>query len=261
MHRGWMDNPALGGDREPFCRRAAWAWLIENANWKVAKVDAGGTTVVVERGQLCASFRYLSKAWGWSLGKVQLFIDRLKTDTMINTAVNTGRMIITICNYEKYQATIETANTPSNTVANTPPIREQYESKKESKKEEYTNGPASNSRHTHTEPSPALRAGGGKVAFLGSRIRLDGKKVAELEKKYPEVPDLMAALGAIDAAVTNSKNPYGELHIKLLHEHNFWLKQNAKEAGRQKSQAASPASQDRTGVPNALHARRAARHG
>ena len=160
MHRGWMDNPALGGDREPFCRRAAWAWLIENANWKAAKVDAGGTTIVVERGQLCASYRYLSKAWGWSLGKVQLFIDRLKTDTMINTAVNTGRMVITICNYEKYQATVETANTPSNTVVNTAAIREQYETK-EGKKEIYKNGGDTgcvdaNPPRAHTREAPPV---------------------------------------------------------------------------------------------------------
>jgi hypothetical protein len=140
MHRGWMDNPAFGGEREPFCRRAAWCWLIENANWKAAKVDAGGRTITVERGQLCVSYRYLAKAWGWSVGKVQLFIDRLKTDTMINTVSNTGRMVITICNYDRYQAGADNSNTPDNTVANTPSIRRQYESKEGKKERRNPNG-------------------------------------------------------------------------------------------------------------------------
>lgn len=139
MHRGWMDNPALGGAREPFCRRAAWAWLIENAQWRAAKIDIGGRTETVERGQLSYSFRYLAKAWNWSIHRVQLFIERLETDTMINTATGTGRLIITICNYEKYQASADFSGTASGTVVDTLRVRDGYESK-ESNNTEHKNG-------------------------------------------------------------------------------------------------------------------------
>jgi hypothetical protein len=179
MHRGWMDNPALGGDREPFCRRAAWAWLIENAQWKAAKINIGGRTETIERGQLCHSYRHLAATWKWSICKVQLFIEHLKNSTMIKTEVNTGRLIITICNYERYQAPLDASNTPDNTVENTAAVREQYESK-ESKKQEYTNGPVSVcvgadsacAREERTHSSPP---GSGNVVPIGS-----GPKIAPL---------------------------------------------------------------------------------
>jgi hypothetical protein len=146
MHRGWMDNPALGGAREPYCRRAAWAWLIENACWQDTKIDAGGKTIAIKRGQLCYSVRYLAEAWSWTPSAVQRFIERLKTDTMIDTVSDTRRLVITICNYEVYQAPKTKTDTPTDTVADTLPIQTRYSSdtnkkegnkgKKEGKEEE-----------------------------------------------------------------------------------------------------------------------------
>jgi hypothetical protein len=43
-------------DGEPYCRRAAWAWLIEHAVWKPRiTIVSGGVPVALERGQLCRS--------------------------------------------------------------------------------------------------------------------------------------------------------------------------------------------------------------
>jgi len=113
MHRGWMDHPALGGAREPFCRRAAWCWMIENAAWKGTRESIAGKTIQLERGQLTASLRYMAKAWGWSEAAVRRFIERLKTDAMIDAATDAGQLVITICNYSKYQAYIGTADAPA----------------------------------------------------------------------------------------------------------------------------------------------------
>lgn len=126
MHRGWMDNPALGGSREPFCRRAAWTWLIENACYQTRDIDIGGRTLTLQRGQLAHSYRYMAEAWSWSLNGVQRFIERLKTDTMINTDSSTGRLVITLCNYEVYQSKAADDNTETGTAVSTLSVRGQY---------------------------------------------------------------------------------------------------------------------------------------
>jgi hypothetical protein len=103
MHRGWLDTPALGGDREPFCRRAAWAWMIENARWQNGGVAIGGKTVQLQRGQMSHSLRYMARAWGWEEPKVRRFLNRLSQDNMIQQKTDAHQTVITICNYDIYQ--------------------------------------------------------------------------------------------------------------------------------------------------------------
>lgn len=103
MHRGWMENPALGGRREPFCRRAAWAWMIEEAKWRDEPENVAGKTVVIKRGQFCHSVRFMADAWGWDEKKVRRFLSRLQDDAMIACGTVRGQSIVTLCKYEDYQ--------------------------------------------------------------------------------------------------------------------------------------------------------------
>lgn len=112
MHRDWMDNPALDPD-EPYDRRSAWVWLIEHAAFEAMRVKAGAKIVSLMRGQLSYSLRYLAEAWGWRHQKVRRFLACLESETMIETACETGQMLITICNYDKYQAAAEIARQPA----------------------------------------------------------------------------------------------------------------------------------------------------
>jgi hypothetical protein len=95
-----MQHPALGGEREPYCKRAAWCWLLEHAAWKPMPFDVAGRTIILQRGQISASIRGLADAWGWRKDSTARWIERLKTETLIETDIATGRMLITICNYE-----------------------------------------------------------------------------------------------------------------------------------------------------------------
>ena len=104
MARGWMDHPALQDRKNaPLSKREAWCWMIEQAAWQTRAGTAMGKTVTIERGQLCYAYRFLATAWGWTLGAVQRWLDRLKTDTMISVSTVAGQLLITICNYDKYQ--------------------------------------------------------------------------------------------------------------------------------------------------------------
>ncbi len=93
MHRGWMDKRIF--EREPFDRRSAWSWLIENAMF----ADSSG----LARGQIRASLRFLAKAWGWQEPKVRRYLSAAQNAEMIVCVADAGRTLITICNYDKYQ--------------------------------------------------------------------------------------------------------------------------------------------------------------
>lgn len=101
VDREWRDNPIFRGD---YSRGEAWLWLLENACWKPTKFDVKGRTVLLERGQLCASRDYLAKVWGWSSSAVERFLTRLQTEQMIGRETGQGKSVITISNYPKNSA-------------------------------------------------------------------------------------------------------------------------------------------------------------
>lgn len=101
MYRGWMKNPVFKD--APYSEREAWAWLVENAAFKVMKIDVKGQEITLERGQMSHSLRYMAQAWKWNFSKVTRFLKRLENRHMITTESDTGQNVITICNYCEYQ--------------------------------------------------------------------------------------------------------------------------------------------------------------
>jgi hypothetical protein len=139
MHRGWLTHPVFGTrKREPFCRVAAWAWLIDEASFEPKLVRAGGKVIELQRGQLTHSLRFMAEAWGWQHDRCRRFLKELSHHAMIATATATGdatgQMVITICNYDKYQAkgnSRATARATSRAVA----VRQQCDSSATDSKE------------------------------------------------------------------------------------------------------------------------------
>ncbi|MGJ5022346.1 hypothetical protein [Bradyrhizobium oligotrophicum] len=105
VDRGIWDHPAFAD--EPLTEREAWLWLIGEASFRRRQKRVVGTTINLERGQLCASVRFMADAWGWSKSRVDRFLKRLKTETMIGTedetTGGTKPLVITICYYDRYQ--------------------------------------------------------------------------------------------------------------------------------------------------------------
>lgn len=97
-----FDHPIFAGKPD---RIAAWAWIIATAAWKDTRQDASGKTVTVQRGQLLTSYRQMSAATGVSIKALRLLIERLQAEDAIGTDKGTGRLLITIRNYDKYQTT------------------------------------------------------------------------------------------------------------------------------------------------------------
>ena len=122
ISRALFEHPAFKS--EPFTEREAWVWLIGEAQWKNNRKRINGQIVELERGQLSHSIRFLSIRWDWSISRVNRFLKRLKTETMIETENETGQNVITICNYETYQDFNKYRETVSETVSETRPKQE-----------------------------------------------------------------------------------------------------------------------------------------
>ena len=102
MHRGWQDHPVFRG--EAFSRRDAFVWLIEEAAYSERRVAAPKGEVRLARGQLCASLRFMAKAWKWDEPRVRRFIASLQKAQIIDASTDAGQTVITLCNYDVYQA-------------------------------------------------------------------------------------------------------------------------------------------------------------
>jgi hypothetical protein len=101
MRREWRDHPAF--DKETYSRMDAWGWIIENALWKDGVVSVDGSPIPLKRGQLSYSIRYLAEKWKWGKSSVHRFMKHLKKWDMADTESGTRQIVITVCNYDKYQ--------------------------------------------------------------------------------------------------------------------------------------------------------------
>ena len=103
LYRGWHKSD-LFTDKEPYCDRAAWLWLVENAAWKDAvRYNHKGESVMIERGQIHVSLSSLETTFNWSKKKVRGFLVRLEIRHMAGIKRAQDGTTITICNYCKYQ--------------------------------------------------------------------------------------------------------------------------------------------------------------
>ena len=90
-------------DDKPFSLQAAWIDLILIANHADKTILFNGEIITVEKGQHMTSIAILADRWGWSRGKVRRFLDKLKTEHMIDTNRHSGGTLITIVKYGDYQ--------------------------------------------------------------------------------------------------------------------------------------------------------------
>ena len=172
MHRGWLDHHALQG--EPFDRRSAWCWLVEEAQWQGRRCQIGGHFVELKRGQLSHSTRFMARAWGWSEARVRRFVTRLKIDAMIDADSDAGQLVITLCNYDRYQTTPGETDAPCDAGSDAAATQTK-ERKKRKKRREGADAPR-------------------RYAFEGKVIRLTESDFTAWAASYSAIVDLRAAL-------------------------------------------------------------------
>lgn len=122
-------------ERDVFSRRDAWGWIIASACYKDLSTFIYGKEVFLKRGQLSYSIRFMAEKWRWDKAKVERFIGALKKNGMIETESEAGRLIITVCNYERFQYTDEKTETPTEPETETP-ARHQRDTSETNKKKD-----------------------------------------------------------------------------------------------------------------------------
>lgn len=104
---GWIKiskdivNHWLWNDAE---RLKWWLDILMLAAWEDRQTLVGKRLVDVKRGQLIASLSYLCARWKRSRNMVEPFLNMLIEEKMITKDVANNIAIITVTNYERYQA-------------------------------------------------------------------------------------------------------------------------------------------------------------
>lgn len=196
MARGWQDGALFGN--EPFSKRDAWIWMIEEAAYMPREIGVGGKVVTLQRGQFCHSLRYMAKAWKWDEAKVRRFLSRAKTLMQIDAATDAGQTVVTICNYDKYQAPV-----PANDAADDASATQQRRGDDAKNKE--------GKEVTKEREEVTADAAASIYAFEGRVIRLKRSDLVRWQRSYP----------ALDVAA-------------LLQSRDDWLATDADDATRRK---------------------------
>ena len=89
---------------EPFDKRSAWIDLLLLANHRDKRIVFRGNAITVRIGQRITSLRVLSDRWHWGINRTSKFLDMLEEEQMIERESDNHKTLITIVNYEKYQA-------------------------------------------------------------------------------------------------------------------------------------------------------------
>jgi hypothetical protein len=95
-HNFWQENRV-------FSRAEAWIDLIQLVSFTSDnKKMIDGTIVKWGRGQYPVSYLFLSKRWNWSIHKVRIFINLLKSEKQVTTTTAWKATILTLCKYDIY---------------------------------------------------------------------------------------------------------------------------------------------------------------
>jgi hypothetical protein len=171
--------------------------MVSQARFTDGVVNIAGKTVALRRGQFSHSVRFMAEAWNWDKAAVSRFVARLKTETMIETDTETGQLVITICNYERYQADARSPETAGDTAGDTP-ARQQRDSSETKKKDDES------TLRTETKVSVARKRAVPKTripseAVISERMRAAaverGLSDAEAEAQFAKFRDWAIAKG------------------------------------------------------------------
>ena len=104
---------------DEFSRGQAWVDLLLWANHKPSSIMIKGKLIKLNRGQQARSEVTLANTWKWSRGRVRRFLELLKNEQMIVQHSVQVTSVITICNYDKYQAKYKDGGTAVDTEVDT----------------------------------------------------------------------------------------------------------------------------------------------
>ena len=121
--------------REKFSEREAWLWMLSSAAWADTRIRIGKVMIDLKRGQLAFATRFLAEKWMWAHSKVVRYLNRLRSETMIETEPKRDATLITICKYNEYQLGRNATETPIGTQLKLEPERSRNKEEETNKQE------------------------------------------------------------------------------------------------------------------------------
>lgn len=205
VHRSLIGHPAFRNDAEAL----AFAWMVIKASWKPTRVRYKERLITLQRGQLSASVRDIASALDRDKAWVERLLKRLKSETMVTVSCETGVSVVTICNYDEYQANSDTGETPRETLGETGARQGQdTEQRREEVKEEKNKG---------------------SYAFSGKIIRLNKADLDRWVSSYPAL-DIPALLQSRDDWFSTQAV---EIQKRWFNSTSNWLAKRQQEAKTQ----------------------------
>tara|TARA_B100001989_G_scaffold251270_1_gene230107 strand:+ start:176 stop:898 length:723 start_codon:yes stop_codon:yes gene_type:complete len=104
---------------DKMCSYGAWHYLLSQAAFKDHQTNYKGHIITIKRGDFPTTYRKLAEIFNWSVGRVRRFIKNAEVAGHVITSVDTGFLIITLCDYNKIQSFNVKADTLTSTEANT----------------------------------------------------------------------------------------------------------------------------------------------
>lgn len=192
-----------------FSKAEAWLWMLARAAWKPTEHWIGGACFDVNAGQFFCTIREVQGAFKWSSTRsVSQYFNALEKRNMISTETETGKTLVTICNYSVYQGLVNKNETESETRSDT-----KSKQKVNTKDTNNTNTPYTNtsSFQSDVRPEAANAAPASPPAIELPALQDKLVKITEADveiwsEAYPAV-NVRQQLSAIKAwLINNPKN-------------------------------------------------------
>jgi len=168
-------------ERKPWCDGYAWSYLYSQANYKPGIANFRNQYIPIERGQFVTSKLKLQEIFGWSKKRINSFLTSLEVRGMSTNRTTNRFIMITICNYEKYQG-IEDENETTDVTTEGP-----------------TEGP------TESQQSDTIKEVKNKRIYVegSTELRLASFLLEEIQKNKPDFkqPNLQAWAKDIDLMI------------------------------------------------------------
>lgn len=191
VKRGMLSHPIF--HKRPD-RTYVWLWMMDMAAFQDTRQDAAGKPVNVKRGQLLTSYRQIEAATGVGLQVIRTLFKLLEAEHAINTDTNNGRLLVTICNYDKYQ----TPKREDKPAANTELTQSQHT--KETKKQT----PPSEAAEKSADPDKIMFDAGREILMAAGKSSAEAGRLLGMWRRDHGTEAVIAAIsrarreGAID---------------------------------------------------------------
>lgn len=147
IHRSLLGHHAFRNNAEAM----AFACLVMRAQWKPGKVRYKERIISLKRGQVAISIRDFASDMDRDKAWVERLFKRLKSEAMVETVTEAGVTVLTLCNYDEYQADQDTKRDTDETGARQGQDTEQGREEGEGK---------------NTPPSPRKRGSSAQMTSL-----------------------------------------------------------------------------------------------